>query len=275
MNKTLDKIVNKYLDLIYKESKLIKVEDIRKGINWYFKEQKYGLKPKITITKSHNKFMKLIKDNTENKKDDQLGLYNELEYACYVDYLKTKGYKVDKKILKYVDLLKSGIWRMAIFTDKVIVCNMPKRVLLDDQKKYHSLKQPAILWHDNSGKYYIHGVRFAKDLFDKVVSRKMNVEKVLTLDNIEQRYTALKLYDMEKVFDKVEHTLLNTSKKGVELYDMKINDQTIKALRYKCPSTNREYISYVPDDIKTASGGMAWKFHMTEDEWNNAPMIES
>ena len=275
MNKTLDKIVNKYLDLIYKESKLLKVSDIRTEINWYFKEQGYGTNPKIQITKSHNKFMKILKDSTTNKKDDQLGLYNELEYACYVDYLKTKGYKVDKKIMKYCKLLKSGIWRMAIFNDKVIVCNMPKRVLLDDAKKYHSLKQPAILWHDDTGKYYIHGVRFAKDLFDKIVSRKMKIEKVLTLDNIEQRYTALRLYDMEKVFAKVPNQLLDTSEKGIELYEMTINDQKVKALKYKCPSTDREYISYVPDEIKKASEGMAWKFKMTEDEYENELKVEA
>ena len=275
MNKALDKIVNKYLDLIYKESKLLKVSDIRTGINWYFKEQKYGKNPKIQITKSHNKFMKLLKDNTSEKKDDQLGLYNELEYACYVDYLKTKNYKVDKKILKYVKLLKSGIWRMAVFENSALVCNMPKRVLLDDEKKYHSLKQPAILWHDNTGKYYIHGVRFAKPLFDKIVSRKMPIEKVLTLGNIEQRYTALRLYDMEKVFENVKHKLLNTSEKGIELFDLTINDQTVKALRYKCQSTDREYISYVPDEIKTADEGMAWKFKMKEEEYKNEPMIEA
>ena len=278
MNKTLDKIVNKYLDLIYKESKVLRVSDVRTGINWYYKEQKYDKNPKITITKSHNKFMKLIKDIV-GKKDDQLGLYNELEYACYVDYLLTKKYKVDKKIIKYVNLLKAGIWRMAVFESRVIICMLPKKVLLDDSKKYHSLKKPAILWHDNSGKYYIHGVRFAKDLFDKVISRKMPVENVLRIDNIEQRYTAIRLYDMQKIFDKIPHKLIDTFKKPnqkpIELYEMAFNDQTVKALRYHCPSTDREYISFVKDEIKKAREGMAFKFKMTESEYINDLKIEA
>ena len=40
-------------------------------------------------------------------------------------------------------------------------------------------------------------------------------------------------------------------------------------VKYKDPSTDRIYWSFVPDDILTADEGMAWKFQLEEKEYEN------
>ena len=42
----------------------------------------------------------------------------------------------------------------------------------------------------------------------------------------------------------------------------------MKILYYRDPSTKEAYISFVPDEINKADDAMAWKFHMTRDEYD-------
>ena len=41
----------------------------------------------------------------------------------------------------------------------------------------------------------------------------------------------------------------------------------LKILYYYDPSTERQYVSFVPEHINKADHGMAWKFHLTDDEY--------
>ena len=110
----------------------------------------------------------------------------------------------------------------------------------------------------------------------------MEPTKVLTIDNIEQRRVASEYYGMEKLWDACKPKLIDTSERGNRLYNVTIGelswrrrgeDHNAKMLRYKDPSTDREYVSGVPledDDgniIDRADQAMAWKFHLTEDEY--------
>ena len=64
--------------------------------------------------------------------------------------------------------------------------------------------------------------------------------------------------------------LIDASKRGNELYgiDTMIHGRTLKILQYRDPSTNQLYISFVPEEIKKADDGMAWKFKLTPDEYD-------
>jgi len=65
--------------------------------------------------------------------------------------------------------------------------------------------------------------------------------------------------------------LKNSSKRGNKLYEIKgvIPHRVIKLLRYTDPSTGGEYLSKVPENIRTADEGMAWKFYLTEREYGS------
>ena len=42
----------------------------------------------------------------------------------------------------------------------------------------------------------------------------------------------------------------------------------MKILYYRDPSTKEAYISFVPDEINKADEAMAWKFHLTPEEYD-------
>ncbi len=47
-----------------------------------------------------------------------------------------------------------------------------------------------------------------------------------------------------------------------------VGTRMMKILYYRDPSTKKTYISFVPDEINKADDAMAWKFHMTRDEYD-------
>ena len=188
--------------------------------------------------------------------------------------------------------LKKGITIMQVWQTKsmkyddikdqleVIILDTPK-CSFDDRNRFHSIVRPAVVWGEICV-YSIHGVSFDNRLWNEVVERKMEPTKVLTIDNIEQRRVASEYYGMEKLWDACKPKLIDTSERGNRLYNVTIGelgwrrrgeDHNAKMLRYKDPSTDREYVSGVPledDDgniIDRADQAMAWKFHLTEDEY--------
>ena len=64
--------------------------------------------------------------------------------------------------------------------------------------------------------------------------------------------------------------LIDASKRGNELYGINtiIHGRVLKILKYRDPSTGQLYISPVPDEINEADDGMAWKFHITREEYD-------
>ena len=163
---------------------------------------------------------------------------------------------------------------------EVCILDTPK-CSFDDRNRFHSIVRPAVVWGEICV-YSIHGVNFDNRLWNEIVERKMKPTKVLTIDNIEQRRVASEYYGMEKLWDACKPKLIDTSERGNRLYNVTIGelswrrrgeDHNAKMLRYKDPSTDREYVSGVPledDDgniIDRADQAMAWKFHLTEDEY--------
>ena len=64
--------------------------------------------------------------------------------------------------------------------------------------------------------------------------------------------------------------LVDSSKRGNMLYEIKgiIPKKKFKMLRYVDPSTQKQYLCFVPEEIKSADQGMAWKFYLTEEEYD-------
>ena len=64
--------------------------------------------------------------------------------------------------------------------------------------------------------------------------------------------------------------LIDSTKRGNQLYEMYgiIPNRILKLLKYKDPSTQKTYLCFVPDNIMSADKGMAWKFYLTEKEYD-------
>ena len=199
-----------------------------------------------------------------------------LEYNEYYDQMN-EGQK------RYANFLLKGIFIFSPYNFEALIVPCPK-IKLNDLLRPHSLNDKAIKWPNGKGRYFINGVFFDKITHDKVAKRKIRPKEILKLSNIERRYTAIQLYDVKTLLEDLDSKLINKSKnRDNELYqinlenkivnwDDKTNERTesdlyAKCVKYKCPSTNRVYLSFVPDKIKTADQAMSWKFHITPKEY--------
>ena len=71
----------------------------------------------------------------------------------------------------------------------VLICEKP--VCLWENRLLHSEVKPAINWKDDTGIYFLKGVKFEKDLWQKIVSKTIPFKEAIKLENTEQRIVAI------------------------------------------------------------------------------------
>nr|MDD5178340.1 hypothetical protein [Candidatus Nanoarchaeia archaeon] len=144
----------------------------------------------------------------------------------------------------------------------------------------HSDTGIALQYPDGWGIYALNGVKFPKDLWEKVVSKKMSFKEVMAIQDIDQRTQAMN-YCPPREFLNNKGKLLNKSEKGNELWLIPQSEGLFRVdayfLMYKCPSTGKEYLSGIDPEIGKqgkADNCMLWKFNIQslEDYYS---MIES
>jgi len=144
-------------------------------------------------------------------------------------------------------------------------------IKIDEKNNFHSLTEPAIRWKKGKEFYYLWGVKFDKELWEKVVSKEISAIDALKIENIEQRYATLKYLGAEKLLKDLNAELIDKSEKGNELYVLKgiIPNKEIKLLKYDCPSTKRIYTKFVPFEMTKADEAQAWSFSLELKEYQN------
>lgn len=251
-------------EIITTKREKLTINEIKDDIEWLYSRRKLKM-PEIILFESSKLFNAYVKQFNYDY-EHKYGLKNECEFVAYHSENPTSS-----DIERYCNFIKKGILD-AIFADnKALICMMPKKVLLDGKNDFHSLKNPAIQWYDPKGdKYYIHGRRFAKDLFFKVRDRKLPMIKVLTIKNIEQRYIVIQLYGIEKILEELNPKLIDSTERGNKLYKVKIDDDlTAQFLVYKGISTKNIYTKFVDHrkKYKNADLAQAESHNMTLEQY--------
>ena len=91
----------------------------------------------------------------------------------------------------------------------------------------------------------------------------------LSITDEMRKYEAVQKYGIEKIIDELDAKLIDRSKRGNELFEVDLFEPSnAKILRYTDPSTNEVYADFVPDEIDSADAAMAWKFYLTEEEYD-------
>ena len=196
-------------------------------------------------------------------------LCGRLSYLDYFDAIKVLK---NKEFRRLRDTLGLGIWSALFFENVAILSMTPSKVLLDDNKRLHSVSEPAIQFRDGYSIYRIHGIEFDEKTFYDLTQRKIPVKDILQLENIEQRYVALEYYGFENILDELNARLIDESPRGNKLYEIdfvrtSVDIITTKFLKYSCPSTEKNYGSFVKPEITQADQAMAWKHNCTEQEY--------
>ena len=172
------------------------------------------------------------------------------------------------------DLIKSNLCECIQLDGMAIGCEMPRYVKRDGQGRMHCVDGMAIEWADSYGLFCLWGVNFEAELFGKIRTRTILPTEVFGIKNIEQRMAALRVMGAEFVCDAVESREIDKSDRGNRLFatDKLGTGNTEYFLKYSCPSTKREYVSFVPPDVgekKDADLAMAWKFGLEKSVYQS------
>jgi len=174
-----------------------------------------------------------------------------LPWAAYYEYAKYIGVNFDENILNdFIEILNT--FSINIFIGNVIfVCERPQAlfdngVLSNDQKM-------AISWKDGTGFYYLDGVHFKKELWERVVSKEMSLSEIMQIPNADQRTVAIKYNPQAIIKENAE--LIHSDDRTNELYlveNSEVNELTeypkMYFLKMTCP-TGRVFIEGVPPEI--------------------------
>ncbi len=213
-----------------------------------------------------------------------------LSWYGYYDFAKYIGVKFDNKIFKRMGEILKAIPTIISLGNIFIVIENPKCRWKNGV--LHSDKFPAIRWEDKTGIYFLNGVKFEKDLWQKIVSREMNMEDVLKIEDIDQRTQAIKyaktglrefyLSQNGKMIDEVFKLDVKGRPVKYELWKLpkgEIFNREVAFVIYDCPSSiergdRQEYASGVPTEFNKVAEAMAWKMSddilpMSEGEWLN------
>lgn len=102
--------------------------------------------------------------------------------------------------------------------------------------------------------------------------------RIFSIANVEERAKKLEELGVEKLLKDSKAKILDISKRGNSLYviDQMIPNYELKYLVYEDPSTKGKiYGCFVPSDFTTADQAMAWKWEITEEEYQNDLIYEA
>jgi hypothetical protein len=194
--------------------------------------------------------------------------------SFFIDICKLKLSKdIEERAIAYQMVCQSVnyIWPNKDF---VMVCARPKNISRDERGQLHSDIKKAIEYPDGWGLYILHGVKFDKELWEKVVNKKLSFKEVSEIKDIDQRTQAMN-YCPPRDFLKEKGKFIEKSDKGNELWLIQKKEGLFRVdayfLLYKDPSTGKEYMSGIDPKIgkkENADDCMAWKHHLTMEEYN-------
>ncbi len=171
-------------------------------------------------------------------------------WVSFYDFFKNKvNYKKENlnNLNKFIYLLKSGIYDMVQFEKIVFVSDMPTSIKRDDRNRLHSTNGMAIEWLDGYGLYFINGVSFNKELFEKVTDPEVRASEILSIKNVEQRRVAYENMDKSKMLELDYKVIDQVSDDGygnpMKIIEFEVNgfDKPFRYVNWFCPSTKREY----------------------------------
>lgn len=163
-----------------------------------------------------------------------------------------------------------------------LVSEMPEYIHRDESGKLHSITESAIRFKDGYELFYINGVKFSKELWEKIISKKITPAEILQLENAEQKTVAIRHYGYENILKDLDCKVIDStsvvSSKGqvlkyevieVDLKD-EVDDDPARFVKVQCWTTNKSTLLRVdPRDNQTKDciGAIAWTARMTKENY--------
>ena len=209
------------------------------------------------------------------------GLVSQPAFVSF-NYLRLfEGFKFTETFERVIDFLLKGIWSINHFEKHVFITRMPTKISLDQRNRISSTTDAAIKWRDGVEFNFIYGNHFEHDLWQKVVSKSMDLQQITSMTNVDQRMIAIDIKGYDELLTTENSKLIDKSKRGNQLYEVTgvlPNGRKQLFLKYKDLSTDRPMISEVPQQytdpstkqtvvLNTADKAMGWKFYLVEKRY--------
>lgn len=201
--------------------------------------------------------------------------YWEPEYVLCFEYSqKNKINEHDKFFLELQELMlqaKEVGLGMMFENDKNEICLVPCcQFKLDDKNRYHSLTEYAAGWPEGEKKYYIDGVYFEKDLWEKISKQTISAVEAVKIKNQEQKIVALKYLGWDKVIkelkaEEIDKKILKMDGQKLlhKVLDINKDGWRARFLQYTCPSDGKQgllRVDHSDDKTKTVDGAREYGF---------------
>lgn len=213
----------------------------------------------------------------ERKSLFESGYYDIFDFAVFLmifDRYTFPGFEDIACRLRnvFTELIQSRIACVAIEQYDIHALRFPK-IMVDEARRLHSMDKPALMWKDDYYSYWIQGVQMPAEIW-KLLNRgnikEQDIIEILSHQNIEVRNVALRMIGGAGfVFENMNFRLVHQTGRNM-LYSLDgVFKKSMKVLRYRCPSTNREYFKFVPPDMTDADHAQAWSFQLTPEEYES------
>lgn len=246
-----------------------------KGIDKGFTAEKVErLRKQFGSTEENDKLDKLFSVLVKNTDDSD----SEQFFGAGVEMFYSIDDATEKRIAKFY---RKGVFDITYFQDECFICCFPIAVRFDDQNRLSGGERPAIEFADGNNMYFARNVFFDADTWTRLHNRTMPLSEILTLPNVEQRSVAIEFIGPEALLEcDTAQCISGPTERGNTLYAVTLKlgeanswnnggNYEYKLLRYGCPSTDRQYASFIPEHIDDADEAMAWKHRLSRDEYLN------
>jgi len=166
-----------------------------------------------------------------------------------------------------------------------LVSDFPEFIRKNNENQPHSEYGPSHRWMDGWELYHLHGIRFEKAMWEKIVKQTMTFGEIMAMENVDQRTVALKYCKPSELFKSTKSIKLDgITKRGNTLWKMPkeagIFDRDEYFLHYDCASkTGKEYIKCVttnyPKFGNDADSLMASYRNMTLEQYYSPTFISA
>jgi hypothetical protein len=201
------------------------------------------------------------------------GQYDSYLTACR-DILGLTGLECWDKYSAWEQAAIHGSWRY-MHEEFCIVSDFPEILAVDEQNRPHSDTGPSHRWRDGWELYHLCGVKFEKELWEKVTSGKLTAKELAEIEDVDQRKIAMtyltgddfvretnaKLVDEGETihYQHLGNRRIVKGTKGTavinRLYKIAAGDlyeEDKYFLKYTNPSTDEEHISFVTNFVEKA-----------------------
>ena len=211
-----------------------------------------------------------------------------------------------QRIAEYSKIFELGVSMFSIGDECINILEAPKIALElatnnrtnSDTYRLHSEKMPAFNSTDTGEVHFLHGIFVDKALWRKCKNKTIKPEEVFLIKNIEQRRVVIETAGADVIVNAKNAEKSKVSEHGnqlIRIRNIKLNETDrrrmgtdefdVLIVKYKDPSTERVYHSFVPPvlnpdarDSKERTDpdeALAWKFGKTKEAYYGGMLAEA